>query len=243
MRPPSVTAICSATMLKTMSRRSSSRQRRERYGLLLAATIAVFVVQGVATPGRWEGVVVSVLLASTLTIALWAADAKPWVSRAAIAVGVVVVSLSILEALGGDAQGLAPRIANLMLVTLAPPAVVVGVVRSLRAHAGVTVEAVFGVLCLYILLGMLFALLYSAIYRIGHGFFANGVKATPSHCLYFSFTTLTTVGYGDLTAAGNLGHTMSVGEALIGQIYLVTVVSVIVSNLSRPGQWPPTRTS
>ncbi len=63
------------------------------------------------------------------------------------------------------------------------------------------------------------------------GFFANGEAATGARCLYFSFTTLTTVGYGDLTAASNLGHTLSVTEALLGQIYLVTIVSVIISNL------------
>jgi hypothetical protein len=53
---------------------------------------------------------------------------------------------------------------------------------------------------------------------------------------------LTTVGYGDVTAATNLGHTLSVSEALLGQIYLVTVVSVIVSKLRSP-RWQATRTS
>ena len=82
--------------------------------------------------------------------------------------------------------------------------------------------------------GGLFALVYGTIDRLAHGFFVNGAPATPSNCLYFSFTTLTTVGYGDLTAKSNLGHTLSVSEALLGQIYLVTVVSVLVSNLRRP---------
>ena len=56
-------------------------------------------------------------------------------------------------------------------------------------------------------------------------------RSTIANCLYFSFTTLTTVGYGDLTAASNLGHTLAMSEALVGQIYLVTVVSLIVGNL------------
>jgi hypothetical protein len=51
--------------------------------------------------------------------------------------------------------------------------------------------------------------------------------------LYYSFTTLTTVGYGDFTARTNLGHTLSVSEALTGQIYLVTIVSLVVANLGR----------
>ena len=64
-------------------------------------------------------------------------------------------------------------------------------------------------------------------------FFAGGQLATVPHCLYFSFTSLTTVGYGDFTARTNLGHTLAVSEALLGQIYLVTVVSLIVANLGR----------
>lgn len=209
--------------------------------MLLGATLAAFVLQGVATPGPWEAVVVSALLGLTLMIALWAADAKPAVSQVSALIAVAVVAFSIVEALAGDVYGAAPRLSNLLLVTLAPPAVVVGVVRSLRAHSGVTVEAVLGVLTLYILLGMMYALAYGVIDDLAHDFFANGVKATPSLCLYFSFTTLTTVGYGDVTAATNLGHTLSVSEALLGQIYLVTVVSVIVSNVRAP-RWQATRT-
>ena len=91
-----------------------------------------------------------------------------------------------------------------------------------------------GVLSFYMLLGMLFAFVYGAIDRFGLQFFNGAVPATVSNCLYFSFTTLTTVGYGDLTARTNLGHTLATFEALIGQIYLVTVVSLIVSNLGRP---------
>lgn len=225
-----------------MSRSSQSHRHRERYGLLLGATVGAFLVQGVATPGPWESVVVSALLGATVIIALWAADAKPGVSRTTSVVAVVLVGFSIIEALAGDPEGAAPRLANLLLVTLAPPAVVLGVARSLRSHARVTVEAVLGVLCLYILLGMIYALAYGAIDRLAHDFFASGAEATPSLSLYFSFTTLTTVGYGDLTAATNLGHTLAVSEALLGQIYLVTVVSVIVSNLSRPARWQTTRT-
>ena len=214
-----------------MTLTSQIRTRRERYGALLAAILAAFAVQGIATPGAWEQVAVTVLLAGTLLLALWAAESRPMVVRAAVIVSVAVVALSVVEAANGEIDGAAPRLANLLLLVLAPPAVVLGVVRSLRARRGVTIAAVFGVLCLYILLGMFFAGLYGSIDRLGHEFFANGVQASASNCLYFSFTTLTTVGYGDLTAAGNLGHTLSVSEALIGQIYLVTIVSLIVSNL------------
>jgi hypothetical protein len=124
------------------------------------------------------------------------------------------------------------RLASGLLVALAPPAIVVGVLRTLRSERAVTVDVVFGALCLYLLAGMFFAFIYGAVDNLGgNPFFSQGVATTPSRCLYFSFTTLTTVGYGDLTARTNLGQTLSVIEALVGQIYLVTVVATIVGNV------------
>jgi hypothetical protein len=119
-----------------------------------------------------------------------------------------------------------------MLVVLAPYAVALGVYRNLRSTGTVTVTVVAGVLCLYMLFGLFFAFVYIAIQNLGGApFFANGASAVSSRAVYFSFTTLTTVGYGDYTARTNFGHTLSITEALIGQIYLVTVVAAIVTRL------------
>jgi Ion channel len=210
-------------------------ERRKRFGLLLVAITAAFAVQGIATPGRWEQLVVAVLLAITLVLALWVAEAKPPIFRPIAALSGLLVVAALVEAISGNGNGTVARVANLLLVALTPTAVVVGITRTLRARNRVTLEAVFGVLCLYLLFGMFFAAVYATIYRVTnpHLFFTDHVAATTANCLYFSFTTLTTTGYGDLTAATNLGHTLSVSEALLGQIYLVTVVAVIVSSLRR----------
>lgn len=213
---------------------AAARRRRARYGLLLASILLAFAVQGIAAPHAAEQVVLSILLSFTLLLALVTVDARPLVIRGALLLAICVIVASILEAASGNVDGRATRIANGLLVGLAPPAIAIGVVRSLRARAAVTLEAVFGVLCIYILLGMFFAAVFGSIDHIGDGaFFADGASATVSRCLYFSFSTLTTAGFGDLTAASNLGHTLSVFEALIGQIYLVTVVALIVANLGR----------
>jgi hypothetical protein len=144
-----------------------------------------------------------------------------------------VALVAILAAAGHPSDGVA-RLADGLLVLIAPPAVVIGVVRGLRERGAVTVQAVLGVLCIYLLMGMFCASLYGAIDRLGgEPFFSDGIAATTSNCLYFSFTALTTVGYGDLTARTNLGHTLAVTESLVGQIYLVTVVAVLVANLGR----------
>jgi ion channel len=233
MRAPSVERIVRSTMSPVLTRNGAFRDRRDRFGLLLGATMAAFAIEGIATPQVWDQVVVTALFAGTLLLALWAADAKPIIVRAAAVIALALLAISVAEAASGSVDNAATRIANLMLVLLAPPAVVIGVLRSIRARKKVTITAVLGVLCLYILLGLFFAQLYGAIDRVSGHFFANGVQATPSDCVYFSFTTLATIGYGDITASGNLGHTLAVSEGLVGQIYLVTIVSLFVGNLGR----------
>jgi hypothetical protein len=84
---------------------------------------------------------------------------------------------------------------------------------------------------------MLFAFMFSVVDHLGSTpFFVHGAE-DQADFLYFSFTTITTTGYGDYVPATNLGHSLAITEALVGQIYLVTVVAVIVSNL-RPRQRP-----
>ncbi len=213
---------------------AADRRARERYGLLLAVLIASFVVQGTApTSDVWRAVV-TVLLGAALILAFLAADMPARRLRIAALLVVVVVVAALVSLLIGlsEAELGFTAIANALLVALAPPSIVAGVIRSLRAHHQVTVQVLFGALCLYLLAGMFFAFVYAAIDQLsGDPFFADGLDATPARSIYFSFTTLTTVGYGDVTAATNVGHTLAVTEALLGQIYLVTVVSVVVANL------------
>jgi hypothetical protein len=219
---------------------SATRRLRERYGLLLGAIVAAFAVQGIATPGSVEQIAVSALLSVTLLLALRAADSKPRIMRTAVAVAVLTMIASVVQVIAGEIDGTATRAANAFLVLLAPPAIVIGLVRDVRARQTVTIQAVLGVLCVYLLIGMFFAFIYGTIGRAGHAsFFAGAQPSTVASCLYYSFTTLTTVGYGDLTASSNLGHTLSVFEALLGQICLVTVVSLLVANLGRGGRPAP----
>src|SRR6478672_250155 len=214
--------------------RSATRRLRERYGLLLAAIVATFAVQGIATPGSVEQIAVSALSSATLLLALWATDSKPRIVRPAFALAILVIIGSVTQVIAGETDGSAARASDALLVALAPPVIVIGLIRDVRARQTVTIQAVLGVLCIYLLIGMFFAFVYGAIGRAGDAsFFAGSQPSSVASCLYYSFTTLTTVGYGDLTARSNLGHIRSVFEALLGQIYLVTVVSLIVANLGR----------
>jgi len=214
-----------------------NRAGRQRYGVLLVVTIISLGVQGIVPPGDAKQVLVTALAGASLLLAFRAAELAPRLMEVAAGLSLLALALSISSAtIGGIGEG-ASLAMNAALIALGPPAVAVGIVRNVRSSGEVRVEAVMGVLSLYMLIGMAFGFLYGAIDRIdGDPFFAGEEVATVSRCLYFSFTTLTTVGYGDLVARSDLGHTLAVFEALIGQIYLVTVVSLIVGNLGRPAR-------
>jgi Ion channel len=81
-----------------------------------------------------------------------------------------------------------------------------------------------------LIIGVAFASFFAAIDHLNGGhFFAQGQPDTTQNFQYFSFTTLTTLGYGDFTAAGDFGRALAVLEALTGQIFLVTLVAFLVT--------------
>ncbi len=97
--------------------------------------------------------------------------------------------------------------------------------RILR-HPSVSLETIAGAIDVYVILFLIFSSLYRAIASASGGpFFVLVHHASVNQYLYFSFATQTTVGYGDLTVATNLGRSLVVMEALLGQIFLVTLVA------------------
>ena len=212
---------------------------RHRYGVLLLALGVTFFFEGVAEPGDVQRSIGTALVGATLMIALYAAEVPKRRLRYFAAATLTLVAAVVIASVAGKGttvEGIA-AICSGLLIALAPPAVVIGLLRNLRATGAVTTTVVAGVLCLYLLVGLFFAFTYIAIQNLGGApFFADGDAATSPRSLYFSFVTMTTVGYGDFTARTNLGHTLAVTEALLGQIYLVTVVAAIVGRLVPRGK-------
>jgi hypothetical protein len=206
-----------------------------RYGLVLLLILCSLVFQLGASDEDWARLVTIALQGGTLVLALYASEARPAIGRLTTAVVTLAVLASAAALIGFGELGTTPsRIVAGLLIALAPLAIVSGVIRGVRTEGVVTLHTMFGVLCIYLLLGMLFASAYALVGDAQtEPFFAAGIDPDISDYLYFSFATLTTVGYGDLSAATDLGRSVAITEALIGQIYLVTVVAVIVGGLSR----------
>ena len=120
-----------------------------------------------------------------------------------------------------------------MLYFIAP----LSILRAIVLQRDVDREIVLGAIDAYLLIGMFFAFVYQALGAIGSApFFEGGVQGTVAESLFFSFTTLTTTGYGNLVPAANPGQTFAVMEMLIGQLFLITAVAKVI-NAWRPARW------
>ncbi len=211
-----------------------------RFGLVLCLILVTVTFTLAAPSGDLGRFVAVVLQAAVLVGAVVSSRAHRWVIRLSV-VGAIVGLVGTAAALFGSGEfgnGSAELVA-LLYVLLTPPALISGLRKQLEQSGAVTLQTMFGVLCLYLLIGLLFGVAYATVDQLtSTPFFAEGGSHGRDDFLYFSYTTLTTVGYGDLVAATNLGRSMAIAEALLGQLYLVSVVAVIISNMdvARPGQ-------
>jgi hypothetical protein len=207
---------------------------KHRYGAVLLLILCSLVFQLAAPERGWAHLVIIALQGLAFLAALVASRAHPYLRRAAIVVVAIAVVSSAAALIGfGELSSTATRIVTLLFVALTPVTIARGVIVELRER-GVSLHTMYGVLCIYLLIGSLFAFLFGIVGDLASTpFFGHRVSAHTTDYLYFSFTTITTVGYGDLVAVTDLGRSLAIAEALLGQIYLVTVVAVIVGGLSR----------
>jgi Ion channel len=218
---------------RTMVRGAVDPQYNFSVVLLLILTALVFQIA--APEGEGSRLVTIVLHGAALIAALAATHARPALVRlAAVAVAVALIVSAVTLVGPGEVTEAPAGIVNLLFIAFTPAVLALGLIRELRTERTVTVRTMFGVLCIYLLVGSFFAFMYGVIDVLGdHSFFQEEAGATTSDFLYYSFTVLTTTGIGDLSTSSELGRGLTIAEALIGQIYLVTVVALIVANLGR----------
>jgi Ion channel len=194
---------------------------------LILLTIVVFA--GADGPA---GQFVSVALSGgTLLFVLHTAAAHRRTFRISAVVVVVAVASAAGALLFGETVGSsATALVGLMLAVVAPIVILRRIVRS----PTITVRLVLGALAIYLLLGLAYAYLFPLIAILTKApFFVQTNDPSSSDFVYFSYTTLTTVGFGDFTAATSLGRIVAVSEALVGQLYLVSAVALLVGNIGR----------
>jgi hypothetical protein len=209
----------------------------DRFQLVLFLTILAIValalvdlsatgdlVAGIAT------VATSVLVGATLLLAMRASGVRLKWRRAAdvlIAFVVAIIVLQIAWGLATDAPLFARETTRpltlLVLAALAP----LLVVRRLLKHRTVTTGTLFGAVSAFLLLPIAFYYAFLTIAGLQGTPFFGQTEPTTSF-MYFSLTTLSTVGYGDLAAVTPLGRLVANAEAIVGQVYLVMFVAMLV---------------
>jgi hypothetical protein len=203
------------------------------YGFVLLLVVASFAFAAAAPDSAWSTSVLILLEAVTLVAALWTsgvARTDSWMSRGLVLIGAGVGVANLVW--GGTAVEASTGLLSGALVIATAGAIGLGVVDQGEVNA----RSVLGAISIYVLIGMLFVFVYGAVAQLGSGpFFAQGTDGTRPLRLYFSYVTLATLGYGDYTPAGDFGHMLAVVEALVGQLYLVTIVAVLVSRLRPRG--------
>ena len=118
-------------------------------------------------------------------------------------------------------------------------AVLLAILRRMRTHLVVSWQTVLAALSVYLLIGMTFAALFAFLGTVyTEGVFAGNPATNAVDYLYFSFVTMTTVGYGDLVPGPDSIRMLAVTEALVGQIFLVTALALLVGNLGRHRRTP-----
>jgi hypothetical protein len=212
------------------SRLTTRFEERDDYGLVLLLILATIMTisLGAGALGQFIGVCLS---GFTLLFVLHTSDARRRTFRVALAVVVIAV--------GGAAVGLqsgseyASTAAGLIGLLLAFAAPVV-ILRRILSSPTITVRLVLGALAIYLLVGLTYAYLYPMISALtDQPFFVQTATPGPIDYVYFSYVTLTTVGYGDFTASTSVGRMIAVSEALTGQLYLVSAVALLVGNIGR----------
>ncbi len=203
----------------------------DEYGLallLILVTIVTLATVGDDGAGQFAGIVLG---GGTLLFVLRTSGARRSTLRVATALVAFALAVGAAAILSGAEQVAAlSRLIGLMLAFVAPLAIF----RRILTHETITGRTIMGALCIYLLIGLTFAYVFSFLQSIGpEPFFVQTSSPSMADFIYFSYVTLATIGYGDLTAAQPLGRMIAVSDGLVGQLYLVSAVALLVGNVGR----------
>ncbi len=208
----------------------------DRYGLVFALLVVSFLLSSFL-PGERVRALPLVLYVTALTLAMRGTHPNParirrlfWALVVASAVAVVLLVAVPNRVVHG--------LISLWLAAILVLAIV-AVVRRVLAHQVVTLQTILGALSAYLLIGFFYAALFSATAELQRAaLFSGGRSANTTTIQYFSCITMTPVGYGDFTAAGEPARTFAVFVALTGQIFLVTLVARLVATFGSKRRGP-----
>jgi Ion channel len=215
------------TRIGTVARKDAVRFL-DSYASLLLLLLANFFLLELVDDRRWGALGSTLLSAAALVVAISDPESGHRIRRGHWLLVAACVALAPIVLIFDSASvvGLTYLLPVALLVTATLPITISRVLH----HRRVTSETVLGALCAYVLIGLLFAFLYLAVNDFrSEPFFAQPGPHTQGEFLYFSFVALTTLGFGDLSPSVGLPQALTVIEALLGSIFLVTLVARLVT--------------
>jgi len=203
----------------------------DRFALLFVLLIGDYILLTLVNSIQWGGLLRGVPVSVTVLYALHTSRSRPMLVKVA---WVVVAFLLLVGIVQAATKAPVLRSVDLFIVTVMLAMAAVAILRRILGQSRVEVESLFGAVDIYIVIGLLFGALYvgMAQFQAEHHlqpFLAQPGRHTSSDYFYLSFETLTTVGFGDLTPLTNGARSVVVLEAIVGQIFLVTLVARLVS--------------
>jgi hypothetical protein len=208
----------------------------DSYGLVLVLILISYAVGAMWTDRKSTSLVLFIEILA-VWIALRVSRARPRLRQIAMALMVLVAIAAVVNLFATDQQSYRVVIVTAGLLYILAP---FSIIRHLAERHAVDQETMLGAISAYLLFGIAFAFMYLELGNIQTDFFGNGQIPTMTQTLFFSFTTLTTTGYGNLVPAGNPGQTVAVVEMILGQLFLITAMGKIVTEW-RPRGWNPGR--
>jgi hypothetical protein len=199
---------------------------------VLLLLVATYVVASLTHYRGWSAVAIAALGCTAGVLALASAGAKPATARIGAAIAAGSVGSALVAALSGADGFLA---AAALAETLLLMGAVGALLRAVLGETQVGFRTILGAVSVYMIFGILFSSLYVAIDRLQSGQFFESRPPGTGDFIFFSFTTLTTTGYGNLVPAAQPGRMFAGLEMLLGQIFVVTLIAGLVS-LWRPRQ-------
>ncbi len=153
--------------------------------------------------------------------------------RAAFRLGLALAAIALASALGYLATDSVPLRAIDLAATGAFCLLAIGVQarQVVLAPGPITLNRVVGALCIYLLLGVVWAILFTFVQLAEPSAFHYAARAAGDpieHLLYYSFVTLTTLGYGDVAPVHAVARTLAYMEAVVGQLYIAVLIAGLV---------------
>lgn len=213
--------------------RLRAERARDAFGLVLALVLLSYVLSSLLSNRGWPAVFISAAVCATSIVALVSAHSQRkavriafWISGVTI-VCVVIAAITSTHLWLNIAAGI-----QILLLCVAMAAVL----RRVITTAEVGSRTILGALSVYAVLGLIFTYVYGTIDRLqSTPFFEGHPDPAGSDFIFFSYTTLTTTGYGNLVPNGQPGEMIAGLQMMLGEIFLVTLVAGLVS-LWRPGE-------